>query len=386
MPVPDYKGTSIANLMTSLVSGLGGGEMTCDPSGLLPPEEIGGYRNVVLLVLDGLGHDYLRGHPEAAWLNGHLRGRITSVFPSTTATAITTFLTGEPPSRHGLTGWHMYLRELGSVLAVLPGRARYGGAGLAEAGVSAAALFAPAPVFDRLAVESFVVAPAHIAGSDFNQAYTGRASSRPYRGLRPMVDILGELARDSTGRRFIYAYWPEFDAIGHSAGTCSDMAVAHLKELDTVLASLADWLAGTDTLLVVTADHGQIDTCDADRIFLDDHPALGRMLVLPLCGESRAAYCYVRSGCATEFERYVADNLSHAADLHRSEDLVAQGWYGPGVPHERLADRVGDYALVMKKHYVIKDWLPQENRYTLIGVHGGTSAAEMYVPLVVWSG
>ena len=386
MPTPEYKGGSIANLMTSFVGGLGGADTTCDPLGLLGAGEVSAYRNVVFLVLDGLGHDYLRAHAAATWLNGHLRGRITSVFPSTTATAITTFLTGEPPSRHGLTGWHMYFRELGSVLAVLPGRARYGGTGLADAGVSAAALFAHTPVYDRLAVDSFVVTPAHIANSDFNQAHTGRATSRPYRGLRPMLDIVNELARDSTGRRFIYAYWPELDSIGHLEGVGSDNAVAHLEQLDSALAECAAALAGTDTLLVVTADHGQLDTRDADRICLDDHPALSDMLIVPLCGESRAAYCYVRSSRAAAFERYVVDNLAHAADLHRSDALIARGWFGPGEPHPRLAERVGDYTLVMKHHYVIKDWLPHENRYTLVGVHGGVSTDEMYVPLVVWSG
>lgn len=386
MPVPEYDGGSIANLMTSFVAGLGGGQTTCSPLGLLGADEVAGYRNVVLLVVDGLGHDYLRAHPEATWLNGHLRGRVTSVFPPTTATAITTFLTGEPPSCHGLTGWHMYFRELGSVLAVLPGRARYGGPGLIDAGVSAAQLFSHTPVYDRLAVDSFVVAPAHIANSDFNQAHTGRAESRPYRGLRPMLDIVAELARSSTARRFIYAYWSELDAIGHVEGVGSDTAVAHLQTIDNALADCATALARTDTLLVVTADHGQIDTCDADRICLDDHPDLSETLILPLCGESRAAYCYVRSGRASAFEHYVVDHLSHVAELHRSDDLIAQGWFGPGQPHPRLADRVGDYTLVMKRHHVIKDWLPHEDRYTLIGAHGGISPDEMYVPLAVFSG
>ena len=383
MPVPAYNGGSIANLMSSLVSGLGGEKGTCAPLSLLAAAEIASFRNVCLLVIDGLGHEYLRAHPEANWLNGHLRGRITSVFPSTTATAITTFLTGEPPSRHGLTGWHMYFRELGSVLAVLPGRARYGGVGLSEAGVAPSVLFDQAAVFDRVGVESVVLSPAQIAHSDFNQAHLGRGKLRPFRGLEAMLDIVVELARDSRERRFIYGYWPELDGLGHTDGMNSEASVRHLRQIDRALATCATALAGTGTLLVVTADHGQIDILDSDRISLDDHPELSELLVLPLCGESRTAYSYVRPHRAGAFERYVIENLSHAVDLHVSRDLVDLGWFGPGDPHPRLLERIGDYTLVMRDHFVIKDWLPHEKKYELTGVHGGMTPDEMYVPVVL---
>jgi hypothetical protein len=45
---------------------------------------------------------------------------MTSVFPSTTASAITAFMTGLAPAQHGLTGWHMHLDEIDQTLAILP--------------------------------------------------------------------------------------------------------------------------------------------------------------------------------------------------------------------------------------------------------------------------
>ncbi len=41
------------------------------------------------------------------------------------------------------------------------------------------------------------------------------------------------------------------------------------------------------------------------------------------------------------------------------------------------------YTLVMKDDYTIKDWIPGEPRHLTPGVHGGVSAAEMYVPLIL---
>jgi hypothetical protein len=39
----------------------------------------------------------------------------------------------------------------------------------------------------------------------------------------------------------------------------------------------------------------------------------------------------------------------------------------------------------MKDRYVIKDWLPGEGRFVHVGVHGGLTREELYVPLAVAS-
>ena len=37
--------------------------------------------------------------------------------------------------------------------------------------------------------------------------------------------------------------------------------------------------------------------------------------------------------------------------------------------HARLASRVGDYTLLMKDDWTIKDWLPGEKPFRMLGVH-----------------
>ena len=86
--------------------------------------------------------------------------------------------------------------------------------------------------------------------------------------------------------------------------------------------------------------------------------------------------------CHADFERYVTTQLGAHATLHRSTELIARNWFGPGAPHPRLAERVGDYTLVMKDNHALKDWLPNEKRHVHIGLHGGISDDEMYVPLI----
>jgi hypothetical protein len=79
----------------------------------------------------------------------------------------------------------------------------------------------------------------------------------------------------------------------------------------------------------------------------------------------------------------VRERLAHGVALYPSRTLIAQGWFGPGAPHPELASRVGDYTLVMKDDWTIKDWMPGEQRHRQIGVHAGLSADEMIVPLIV---
>jgi len=385
MQLPDYQGRSIVNLMASLQAGLGADGHRYAPLTLLPVDRVRSHRQVLLWVIDGLGLNYLRAHPQAACLNAHLAGGITSVFPPTTATAITTFLTGDAPQQHGLTGWHMYFRELGSVLAVLPGRSRYGGPCLSEAGVDARELLQPRPFADRIGVPAYCVSPAFIAESDFNRAHLGGAQLLAYRDLDDMLHQCGECLC-SPGAKYLYAYWPELDSLGHRFGIWSDAARAHLLELDQAFQRLLERIQGTDTLVIVSADHGQIDPPPEKRIDLDDHPVLSDCLVLPLCGESRAPYCYLRPGREAVFDDYVRQQLAGMADCLPSAQLIASGWFGLGVPHPRLVERIGDRILVMQDDYLLKDWLPQEKRHALIGVHGGLSKDELWVPLIVAEG
>lgn len=85
------------------------------------------------------------------------------------------------------------------------------------------------------------------------------------------------------------------------------------------------------------------------------------------------------------FEKYVSEQLEHAVTLHPADDLVAANWFGLGEPTARLQARIGDYILICKEDYVIKDRLPMEQPWQNIGVHGGTSEREMYVPLLAIS-
>jgi len=380
LTLPDYHGGSLVNLMSSLATALGG-TSSYAPLAVLPPEALAAARHVVLLVVDGLGLDYLSRRDGA--LRRHLRGQLTSVFPSTTASAIPTFLTGLAPQQHGLTGWHMYFREIGAIVAPLPFRVRTGRHALREAGVTPKQLFGLTPLFDRLPLPCHVVSPHAIIHSDFNVALSGRAQRHGYTTLEEMFAKITGLLQSDAPRSFIHAYWPQHDSLAHEYGIGSEAVAEAFDALDAAFAGLVDVARDRGSVVIVTADHGFIDTTPADTVDLDDYPGLRDTLLLPLCGEPRMAYAYVRTGREAQFEGYVRETLGERVDLFRSEDVLRQGWLGPGDAHPALRDRLGDYVLVPRGRTILRDWLVGEPRHTHIGVHGGLSAAEMIVPLVI---
>ena len=117
MILPDYDGGGIVNLIASIEIGLGGASQGYPPLREPLAGDLAAAEKVVLLVIDGLGYDYLNRTGGA--LREYLQGSLTSVCPATTASAVTTLLTGVAPQQHGFTGWFSWFREIGSVLAVL---------------------------------------------------------------------------------------------------------------------------------------------------------------------------------------------------------------------------------------------------------------------------
>lgn len=380
--LPDYHGGCIVNLMASIVRALEGDERLYPPLRALPPARLA-MRNVILLVIDGLGHEWLLAHRPDGPLARHVSGRMTSVFPSTTATAITTFLTGTAPQQHGVTGWFTYFAELGTVLAVLPYQPRHCGR---SPTVPARRLLGHRSVFDRVNAHSHVVAPDRIIHSQFNAAHNARARPHAYKSLDQLIETITRLARARGDRRYIYGYWPELDRLAHAHGIESPEALAHLAELDAAFGAILEGISGTSTVVIVTGDHGFIDASADQTIELDLHPRLARTLSLPLCGDGRVAYCYVQPDRRADFTEYVATHLEGYVDLRESGALIRSGYFGLGSPHPRLHERVGDFTLLATGRAVIRDWLPGEPRYVHVGVHGGTSAREMYVPLIVAEG
>ena len=381
MTKPDYS-NSIVNLMSSIAGGFGKKSKYKELK-QLPAKELKKSRNVILMVFDGLGYNYLTGRNSK--IKQNLRGRITSVFPPTTASAITTFMTGTAPQQHAFTGWFMHLKELGAVSTILPFNPRIGGLPYTKQGIKVEQILEVKCLSEKIKECSYVIQHQNIADSPFSKANSKKAKRIKYTTLNGFFRQVKKVIKSHHRRKYIYAYWPKFDSIAHKFGVKSKKAEKHFQEIDKKISSLVKSIKNTNTTIIITADHGHIDSAKDRLIKLEDHPKLKECLVLPLCGEPRAAYCYVHPFKTKQFENYVKNKLGKYCKLYRSQDLIKNNYYGLFEPNLKLLERIGDYVIVMKKNYIIKDNILKQKRHFHIGNHGGISEDEMIVPLIVFN-
>src|SRR5437763_3003398 len=212
---PDYAGGSLVNLVATLAAARGGKALHAPLREFVLDSRV---RNVVLLIIDGLGDNYLARHGAGSELARRRRRSLTSVFPSTTASAITTSYTGRTPLEHGLTGWFVYFSAAGCVSAALPYRSRGDMASLTARGVDAQRIYDTPALFGSLAVKSIVVTYREIVDSQYNRVYCQGAQRIAYGNAEEFVAQLEHAVKSGPERKFIYAYWPHYDAISHRHG------------------------------------------------------------------------------------------------------------------------------------------------------------------------
>ena len=203
-----------------------------------------GAEQVVLLVLDGLGWDQfqsqLDGMPVLAGFEG---GPITTVAPSTTATALTSIVTGLAPGEHGLIGYRIEVS--GEILNVLRWTTPRGDARqrLRPADVQ--------PMAPFLGERVPVVSKIELAGSGFSEAHLRGV---PLHGWRMPSNIPVQVrSLLEAGQRFVYVYYDGIDKTAHEYGF-SAFYDQELRHADRLVADVLDALT-PGTVLLVTAEH-----------------------------------------------------------------------------------------------------------------------------------
>src|SRR5688572_11078556 len=248
---PDYSGGSLVNLMASIVAARGG-KASHPPLRSLRAEMLTQARNLVLLIIDGLGDNYLMRRGAGGELARRRRGAMTSVFPSTTASAITTSYTGRTPLEHGLTGWFTYFGEAGCVSAALPFRSRGDMQPLARRGVTPEQIYLPGSIFQAIPESSYVVSHKDIVDSEYNATHCRGAQRVAYETLEELVTRIEQTVKSGHARKFVYAYWPVYDMVSHRFGSAGSQAFDELSRIDAAFGSLLNKLSGTDSLVLAT--------------------------------------------------------------------------------------------------------------------------------------
>jgi hypothetical protein len=368
--LPDYAGACVTNLVPALLAG------PDHPSEWLPAAARQADQ-VVLLVIDGLGWEQL--HDRAA-IAPTLAGAsktgtaITSVAPTTTATALTSIVTGRAPADHGVLGYRLAVGD-DEVLNVLRWQVGSGTARDARESIPAAH-FQPLPPFPGASAPVPVVSRAEFGGTGFTAVHLGDSPLHGYRVLSTMVVETRRLLAE--GAPFVYGYYDGIDKVAHAHGL-GEHYDAELRAVDQLVADIAGALPD-GAALVVTADHGQVEV--GSHVVLPGKDIMSAVRFIS--GEGRFRWLHAKPGAAKDLLA-TSDELYGETTWVRSQDqLVEDGWLG-GPLRDGVASRLGDVALVPHAPVAYLD--PADTGETRLAArHGSLTSAEMLVPLLCLAG
>jgi hypothetical protein len=401
---PFYGGGSIANITPSIVYHLtqttfGEGRLLPEIEARVFPRQ---YRHIALVLIDGLGYDWLfdylqqedsRPAEQRFWQQILAEAAVTpltSVSPSTTAAALTSFWTGVAPAAHGVLGYEMWLKGLGVIGNMIfhsPTEFFSQSGLLYQMGFDVNDFLSSPLIGSHLTdLDVMVRSLQHssIVNSGLSTMLDKGAQRLPYKPLSDMwFNFTEALESQPQQASFNWLYWGEHDGLAHRYGADNPRMPAQFEAFGLRLLRTVQRLkqqGPADTLVLVTADHGHLVTPKNPRYNLNQHTDVLETLAMPPSGDNRLPYIYTLPGMRDTFrQRFYQHWSEDEFAMLPAQNALQAGLFGQGIPHPHSHERIGDW-LVLPKGESYLWWSDRPN--PIIGRHGGLSRTEMLVPLI----
>ena len=353
-------------------------------------DDLNGISKVILIVVDGLGYNRLLSHMEkfegtffSLAEKGVLKP-ITSTFPATTSTSLTSIFTALPPSDHGIIGYLMYLKNYGLVLDTLNMKPVYGWASDAK---FTDELTPRVKTWRSSLSECGIKVLTATKGIQMDSGlskvlHTGQEMI-PYLLSSDMITSCRK-ALEQPGPTLTVMYYAGLDALEHLYGPSSEEATLEIRSLEYLIrTAFLDKLPKTvkeETLFLLTADHGQSETSEV--YFLRDIPEVRDRLIIPPVGDSRAMFLFPKNYEDERLREAFEKNIE-GFRLVSSKELIKKGAFGPTENQSKLEEKVGSMiALGTGDRAILYPYSEKDREKSKRGSHGGMSVNEMIVPLL----
>lgn len=379
------------------------------PTGLagIPAELLRQYDRVIVILADAFGWQHVE--PRIAqnallsrMANEGIITRWTSQFPSTTAAHVTCIHSGLPPAQSGVFEWEYY--EPAVDATITPLLFSYGGQMIRDAlkptGVQPAQLYPTQSLHHQLlaqGVTTYVYQHREYTPSTYTDWICRGAQMRPYLTLPEALTNLRQEAANAPTPAYFFLYYDKIDALAHLYGPNSPQVAAEIASFLFTLETLFFQPAAgelTNTLLILTADHGQMTVDPATTVYLNTDPrfvGLERFLrhnrrgdLIGPGGAARDLFLYIQEEVLTEAQTFFAERLAGIADVQLTQTLIEQGFFGPLPPSPAFLSRVGNLLILPYAGQTV--WWYEKGKYVMKyrGMHGGLSPQEMEIPLCVY--
>lgn len=331
-------------------------------------------RNVVLLLFDAMGISILDRHlPKESFTRQHIIKPISSTFPPTTVAATTAVNSGLTPIETGWLGWITYFKEIDDNIISFFNTLQTDGS------------IPAAPNHLTYTHVPYKTLTMQIQETNPNVKCMAISPFKTHpvdptiitKSVRENMDSILNLTREP-GPHMIYGYWPDPDHTMHELGVDDNRITPILEEIDSNLQYLNDNINNDDTLVLVIADHSQIN---AKWFCLCDYPDLQALLKHPHSIETRCASFMVKEGKQEEFKKLFKKHFGEHFILMDHTEFLQSGLLGTGTPHPRTDGFVGDFVAIARDEYCIGE---THEDAEMIGIHAGLTKEEMEVPLIAF--
>ena len=400
---PDYSKYCLPNVPNTLLSLLGvdPGRPTL-PKDALGGTETGGVENVILMLFDGLGYRELSRQGGSGFFGsltkkGSVRP-ISTIFPSTTAAALTSVSTGLTPQEHGLPEWFVYMEELGEIVVTLPfTRAGESGRDTLVGSFDPRALFDGKTIFQKLkegGVHSTSLTGRPLAKTAYTTVSRAGSDVAAYNTASDFSVSLRHLVERARGPNLFYAYWSYVDTLEHIYGPNTDEAEVEASLVSHALQegflSKLDRSAAKKTLIAIVADHGQINIDPEKTLYMNRWGKLTKALrrspsgkTIPTWGSARDAYMWIDEDKLDETEDYLSGKLKGVASVLKTQEAIDQGVFGINKPSRKFRRRIGNLMVLPHGNNTVWYRYKKGESLDMRGHHGGMSPDEMTIPLGV---
>lgn len=392
--MPDYNNLNIVNLY-SIVGKFFGIKSLLSPK--MSIEDLPDYTNInkiVLFIIDGLGYNFLKSRSRKLDIlfSNAKEGcfiPITSTFPSTTSTALTSLFTAQTPAEHGIIGYTMYLKSFGLIIDMLNFTPVYGW-------MSNESIIQELSPYKSLWLTKLIETGIGVRiFTRFTTADSG-LSKIIYQGQKIVTYVLAtdlivnlKKALESSAPLLLVVYYPGYDTLSHLYGPFSEEAETDFTFFEnlikTFLMEKLDRKIKDETLFILTSDHGQSQT--ENIIFIKDMPKIFQHLIIPSAGDSRATFLFTKQNKEDEVKSLLQKELTDFK-IFNSYEMLEKGFYGTPKTNEEkvvLEERIGNLTLIaIGKSAILYPYSEKDRERSKKGSHGGLSLDEMLVPLLTF--
>ena len=335
------------------------------------------YKNIVLIILDGMGEHILKNISPKGFLEKNKIDVITSVCPSTTTAAMTTYYSGKPPIETGWIAMVQYFKEYGRAIELLRGIESYTKEPIRNVRKDIYELMEYDTIFNQIENAS-----SDVKAYEINPEF---CKSRSKRNIKAdTIDILCdsiEAICKNDDKNFILGYQTSPDDLLHKNGSKSKEVSNYIINAEKNIEKLCGRLENSDTLVLVCADHGHQGINKTYSVLEMDE--LQDCIYMPVSLESRCPTFWVKENKKEKFEKYFEENLKDEFILYTKEEFLKNKFLGEGNMHPKIDDFIGNYIAIAISDSIIKlETYLGKAKGNKKSTHCGFTPNEMEVPFI----